>query len=160
AANRRPERHVHLIFEIAARLGTRLRSRMASGSSAEDARKDVAKSPASRRVTPGAPTFVHVSEIKAAEVESARSRPASRLRTGKSAKTSRPGGSAARIGLGGCGIDVVGIKPELVVNFALLGIAQNVVGFGDGLELFFGRFVSGIDVGMILAGKLTEGFAN
>src|SRR5215472_14529860 len=58
-ANRRPERHVHLIFEIAARLRTGVRSGRASASS-EDAREDVAKSTASRRATPATRTFVHV----------------------------------------------------------------------------------------------------
>src|SRR5215469_10844950 len=164
AANRRPERHVHLIFEIAARLRARGSSAGAARASAEDAGEDVTKSAATRGAAPAPCTFVHVSEIEAAEVESAagtaRARPGSGLRPRKSAKPSRSGGSPARVGLGGGGIDVVGIKAELVVNFALLGIAQNVVGFRDGLEFFFGRFVSGIDIGMIFTRKLTEGFAN
>ena len=129
AANRRPEGHVHLIFEIAARFGTSLSSGRASVSSAEHAREDVAKSTASCSAAPATRTFEHVSEIKAAEVESAGASPASGLSAGKSAKTSGPGWSTARVGLGGCGIDVVGIKTELVVNFALFGIAQNVIGF-------------------------------
>src|SRR5439155_14128473 len=68
--------------------------------------------------------------------------------------------ATASIGLGGCGIDVVRIKAKLVVNFALLGIAQNVVGFRERLEFFFGCFVSGIDVRVILARKLAKRLAD
>src|SRR6185295_19465237 len=55
---------------------------------------------------------------------------------------------------------VVGVKADLVVNLALLGIAQDFVGFGQRLELFLRGLVPRIDVGMILAGKLAEGLAD
>ena len=56
--------------------------------------------------------------------------------------------------------DVVGIEPDLVVHFAFLGIAQNVVRFGECFELFFGSLVSGIYIGMMLARKLAKSLAN
>ena len=49
------------------------------------------------------------------------------------------------------GIDIVRVKAELIVDLALLGIAQNVVGFGEGFELLFRDFVARIDVRMIFA---------
>ena len=52
------------------------------------------------------------------------------------------------------------INKLLIVNLAFLGIAQNVVGFGEGLELFFRGLVAGIDVGVILAGQLAKGSAD
>ena len=58
------------------------------------------------------------------------------------------------------GIDVVGVKADLVVDFALLGIAENFVRLGERLELFFGRFVPRIDVGMVLARELAKRFTN
>ena len=68
--------------------------------------------------------------------------------------------AAARIGLGCGGIDVVGVEAELIVDLALLGIAEDVVGFGDRLEFLFGRLVAGIHVGMIFARKFAEGLAD
>ena len=56
-----------------------------------------------------------------------------------------------RISFGCRGVDVVGIKTELVVNLALFGVAQDLVGFRQGLELLLGSFVAGIDVGMVFA---------
>ena len=47
----------------------------------------------------------------------------------------------------------------LVVDLALLGIAQNVVSFLDFLEAVLGGFVARIQVGMMFAGKLTIGLA-
>ncbi len=78
----------------------------------------------------------------------------------KSTVGASTGWASARVGLGSRGIDVVGIKTELVVNLPLLGIAQNVVGFREGLELFLGSFVPGIYVRMIFAGKFAERLAN
>ena len=66
----------------------------------------------------------------------------------------------ARISLCGRRINVVGVKPDLVVNFAFLGIAEDVVGFGERFELLFGCLVPGVDVGMILARQLAERLAD
>ena len=71
-------------------------------------------------------------------------------------ETTGSGGSASRIGFGGRRIDVVGIKSQLIVDLALLGIAENVVGFRDRLELFFGRLISRIYIRVIFAGQLAK----
>src|SRR5581483_3487203 len=47
--------------------------------------------------------------------------------------------------------DMVAVGPVLVVNLALFGVRQHVVGFGDLLELLFSRLVARIHIGMILA---------
>ena len=49
------------------------------------------------------------------------------------------------------GIAVLGIEAELIVHLALLGVAQNVVGFLDIFKALFRRFVARIQIGMILA---------
>ena len=67
---------------------------------------------------------------------------------------------AARGGLGGGGIDGVGVEAELVEDLALLFVGEDVVGFGDLLELFFGLFVAGVYVRVILARELAKGLAD
>ncbi len=47
--------------------------------------------------------------------------------------------------------NVVGIETVLVVDLALFRVAQNVVGFLNRLEAFFGGLVAWIQVGMVLA---------
>ena len=49
------------------------------------------------------------------------------------------------------------VRSELIVFLALLAIADDFVGFVDLLELRFGGFVAGVDVGMVLARQLAEG---
>src|SRR3989442_1000267 len=46
---------------------------------------------------------------------------------------------------------------EAIVGRALLGIAQHLVRFGDELELFFGRFVTVVAVGVALHGEPAVG---
>src|SRR5262249_17659484 len=46
------------------------------------------------------------------------------------------------------------IRSELIVFEALVGIAQDFVGFLDFFELFLGLLVVGIEIRMILAGQL------
>src|SRR6185369_12338635 len=95
------------------------------------------------------------------------------MNAARSRRTCRPGLStrvaagkisglspAARVGLGCRRIDVVRVKSQLVVNLALLGIAQDVVRFRDGLELLLGRLVPGIKVRMIFPRELAERLAN
>src|SRR5580704_19107931 len=65
---------------------------------------------------------------------------------------------APGIGLSLRRIDLVGVETELIVNLALLLVAQYIVGFGDLLELLLRLFVVGIDVGMIFARGFAEGF--
>ena len=114
------------------------------------------------RLRPAA--FEQVGEIEAAEIKicalTARALgcpPGNPPESGR-----RPSGAAARagIGIGRRGIDVVRVKPKLVVNLPLLGIAQNIVGLGERLELLLRALVAGIDVGMVLARKFAERFAN
>ncbi len=58
------------------------------------------------------------------------------------------------------GRNVVGIETVLIVNLALLGIAQDVVGFLDFLEALFSGFVAGVQIRMILARQLTVRLAD
>jgi len=48
----------------------------------------------------------------------------------------------------------------LVVNLALLGVAEDFVGFRERLEFFLADFVTGVDVGVVLAGELFESLAD
>jgi len=52
----------------------------------------------------------------------------------------------------------VRIKTELVVDFALLRVAEDLVRFGESLELLLCGLVPRIDVWMVLARKLAEAF--
>ena len=65
-----------------------------------------------------------------------------------------------RVSFGLGRVDVVRVEPELVVDLALLFVAQDVVGLGDFLELLLGLLVVGIDVGVILPREFTEGLAD
>ncbi len=80
--------------------------------------------------------------------------------SGGSARARARAAATARVGLGGGWVDVVGIKAELVVNLAFLRVAEDFVGFGESLEFFLGGLVTGIDVGMVLAGELLESLAD
>src|SRR5207248_8862124 len=79
---------------------------------------------------------------------------------GRAAKAARAKASATRVGFGRGRINVVGIKTELVVNLALLGIAKNVVGLGDFFEPLLRLLVTGIYIRMVLARQLAESLAN
>ena len=151
-----PEADVHLIFQVVARFGT---LHLLAAPAAEDVGEDVAEPACASRPASGSTrTFGEVVEVEAAEIE--------RHFLGVSARSARawaagpPNPPAATVGLG-CGrIDVVGVEAELIVNLALLGIAEDVVGFGKRLELFLGRLIAGIHIGVILARQLAEGLAD
>ena len=66
----------------------------------------------------------------------------------------------ARIGLGLRRVDLVGVEAHLVVDLALLLVAQHVVGLGDLLELLLGLLVAGVHVRVIAPRSLAEGLAN
>ena len=87
-------------------------------------------------------------------------RPASREASAKVAGAGPRLSAAARVGLGRGRIDIVGIEPELVVDLPLFGIAEDVVGLGKRLKLFFSGFVARIDVRMILACQFAERLAD
>src|SRR5205807_9968869 len=95
-----------------------------------------------------------------AEVEVRALTAGARLATRKTAETARACWAATRISLSCRWINIVRVEAELVVNLALLGIAEYVVSFGKGLKFFFGSFISGIDVRMIFARKLSERLAD
>src|SRR5215475_3204973 len=86
-----------------------------------------------------------------------RASPAGLTTRESSGEAARPA-TLAGICLGCSRINVVGVKPKLIVNLALLGIAENFVGFRKGLKLLLGGLVPGIDVRMVLAGELTKSF--
>jgi len=46
----------------------------------------------------------------------------------------------------------------LVISGSSIGVGQHFIGFPNGFKFFFGNFVARIEVGVILAGKATEGF--
>src|SRR5205823_1862052 len=122
---------------------------------AENARKNVAEA----GPTPAA-GLSSIRKIKAAKVERNALRPtAAKAAGGRTAEAACAKSAAAGVGFGRRRINVVGVKAQLVVNLALLGIAQDVVGFGDLLEFLFGFLVAGIDVRMVLARQLAEGLA-
>ena len=104
-----------------------------------------------------------VGEIESAEIEGHTLAASAGLRaSGKSAGESRSTACAAGagVGLGGRGIDVVGVEADLIVNLALLGIAEDVVRLGERLEFFLGGLVPGINVGVVLARELAKCLAN
>ena len=145
AANRRPEVDRRLILEIAARLRAArllllLRAR-------EDAAKNIFEAAPARRAR-------SLLRAGSAALESRKIEPTEIHR--------RPsaGRLLPRIRLGLRRIDLVGVKTHLVVNLALLVVAQHVVGFGDFLELLLRLLVAGIHVRMIFARSFAKGLAN
>src|SRR5712691_6019063 len=152
AADGGPEGNIDLVLEIISELGTFFGC---GTTAAEHARKDVAE--AARSLLPPA-TFEQIGEIEAAEIEV--DTLASGTPAGLSARETTESTSASRttpgIGFGCGGIDVIGIKSELVVDFPLLGLAEDIVRLGEGFELFFRYLVAGVHVRVILAGKLAE----
>src|SRR5207253_11359088 len=67
SADRRPERYVHLVFEICARLRAFLRCGAAA--SAENSGEDVAEPPRASTSSPAPGSFEQIGEIESAEVE-------------------------------------------------------------------------------------------
>src|SRR5262249_39051541 len=51
---------------------------------------------------------------------------------------------------------VLAVKAVLIVHLALLRVRENVVGFLQLLEFFFGGFVAGIQIGMVFAREFAE----
>ena len=109
-----------------------------------------------------AATLEQIGKIEAPKIEvhTLRSGACRAARKASAWKPSSRASTGASISFSRGGIDVVGIEANLIVYLALLGIAQDVIGLGDGLEPFLGRLVAGIDIRMVLAGELAEGFAD
>ena len=146
AADRRPERNVDLIFQI----GSGLRALFGcSGTvaSPEDPEEDVAEAAAASTAAALAAASGVVDEIRKIEAAEIEVNPLAAIRL---AAGEAPGksSSACRTAAGACvsfcrgGIDVVGVEANLVVNLALLGIAEDVVGFGERFELLFRSLVA------------------
>ena len=96
-----------------------------------------------------------IGKVESAEIEVAASLIALRA-AGESAESTGAGRTSAGVGFRCGGIDVVGVEADLIVDLALLGIAEDFVGLGDGLEFLFRRFVAGIDVGVVFAASLRK----
>ena len=133
AAHGVPEIDFDLIFEVRARFAFRFRNRAAA--SAKKLAEEIAETRSA-----GART---TAEIKATKIEIhsglTRALPSSRI--------------AARR-------QVVAVEAILVVHLPLLRVREDVVGFLDFLEFFFGSFIAGIQVRVILARQLAERRAN
>ena len=150
-----PEGYVDLILEIGPGFRTFLGG---CAVAAENARENVAEAAAACRLA-STSSFDHIGEVEAAEIELGA---LGTVSCGLGARAGETAGSAPGAGVGfrGGGIDVVGIEPDLVVDLALLRIAQYVVGLRQGLEFLFGCFIAGVDIGMILARKFAECLAD
>ena len=164
AANRGPERNVDLIFEIGAGLGPSSAARARLGLRRRfDPKMSRKLPPPPPLLRPRVRVVDQVRKIESAEIEgnalAAIWCSAAGEAAGKSAARTAAA-ARARVSLRGRGIDIVGVEADLIVDFAFLGIAENVVGFGKRLELLLGRLVPGIDVGMILARQLAERLAD
>src|SRR5664280_2676980 len=155
ALDRLPEADVHLVFQIVARCGM-LRRLLTSA--AEDAGEDVAESATAALAAGCARALGVVIEVESAEVERNFLSVGARSTAAASAESARA--TAARVGFRRGRVDVVGVEPNLVVDLAFLGIAEDVVGLGERLELFLRRLVARIHVGMILARQLAKRLAD
>src|SRR5438270_5089087 len=162
-ADRRPERNVHLVLEVRSRLRALFGGR--SGlAAAEDRAEDVAETAAPSSSTAAAAPACTVGQVRKIEASEIKMDALSRVlrSSGEAARKSAASRGAARacVGFRRCRIDVVGVEAYLIVNFAFLGIAENVVGFRKSFEFLLRRLVPGINVGMVLARQLAERLAD
>src|ERR1700733_5741873 len=163
AADGRPEGNVDLVFEVRPRFRSFVRRAAAP---AEHAGEDVLEASVSGRAgfPAAAGAFDKIREIEPVEIKiCARTTLAAGLSAWKpSLDTRRTSAPTARagIGIGRRRINVVGIKPDLVVNLSLFWIENDIVGLGECLEFLFGTLVAGIDVGMVFARKFAERLAD
>src|SRR5262249_6290520 len=156
AADRLPERNRYLVFEIAA--WNRSFLALASASP-KHGREDVPEASGSTPTLAGRSTG-EIGKVEASKTEGAPlprslvSRSPPRKAPKSACAETRP--TTASVCFRGRGIYVVRVKTDLIVDLALLGVAENVVGFGDLFELLFGLLITRIDVGMIFARKFAE----
>ncbi len=141
-----PEIDADRILQIAALFGFQLR-RAAAFAAAEKLRKQIAKGSAIFRLPCAAAGFAllarKIGKIEAVEIHI---RTAGTLRTAAAATRT----AALR--------HVVRIEPDLIVNRALLVIAQDVVRFLNRLEAVFGRLIAGVQIRVIFTRELPVGF--
>ena len=144
AADGGPEVDRGLVFEVGARLrAVRLLGMLRAR---EDAGEDVFEAAPAGAAGFRAAVLAGNAALEAGEVEAA--------------EVDRPAPAAGallpRVGLGRRRVDLVGVEAHLVVNLALLLVAQNVVGLGDLLELLFGALVAGFTSGWYLRACLRK----
>jgi len=103
-----------------------------------------------------------VGEVKAAKVDRDATASARLPRRAPRLAAAAAGKSIASAGRGfcRCWINLVGVVPQRIVDLALFLIAQDVIGFRNFLEFFFRLLIPGIDIGVVLARKLPEGFSD
>src|ERR1700727_1358485 len=152
AADRVPETDVDLIFKVRPVLRLVRYGCACAAASAKHAGENIAE-PA--RALP-ASSSAHIGEIKSAEIKTL----CSCVACSASKARARATAAAACVSFCRGGINVVRVKSQLIVDLALLGIAQNVIGLRDFFKLLFGLFVIGIYVRMVLSGELTERLAD
>src|SRR5579884_4318731 len=144
AANGLPEIDVQPVFEIASSLRLR-RCRPRPSATPEELAENIAEPKSFAGILrPARAARRLLLPQKFAEIESPEIRPCARA-------GARPR-SIRR--------NVIRIKPVLVVNFALLIVAQNVIRFLNFLEALFCCFIAWIQIRMVLARKLPVGLAN
>jgi len=138
AANRRPEIHRCLVFQVAARLRA---ARLLLLRPGEHAGEDVLEAAPTK---PNPPANPHP------RVALGAARPALEAGKVEAVKIHRSAATATllpRIGLGRRRIDLVRVVAHLVVNLALLLVGSDyVVSLGDLLELFLGALVAGVHI--------------
>src|SRR6266404_4997201 len=141
AANRVPEPDIDLVLKI------RPRFRMCADSSpgtasAKHAGENIAEAAATTAGALSASSAAaEIGKIKSAEIKWRALAAGTAAWRRSIAESARAKTSAPRVGLCGGRIDIVGLEAELIEYLALLGIAQNVIGFGEFFELFFSFFV-------------------
>src|SRR6185437_554847 len=161
ATHRCPEVHVHLILEVGSRLRP-ARLLFARKDAAEDVAEAAPEAAAGLRSTTArsCPTAaLEAGKIEAAEIERHLTGRRLSARAIGCAKSSRSI-SATRRGLGRRRIDIVRVEAKLVINLALLLVAEDVVGLRDLLELLLRLLVARVHVRVILARQLAEGLAD
>src|SRR5258707_3654494 len=159
----RPERDVDLVLQVRARLRPGLR-RSATAPATEDPGKDIFKATAAGAAgPPAAPRiFEHVGEAEPSAIEVSAltaGLPVSAPRKTARRESARPA-AGPRVGFCRGTICMVGVEADLGGDLALLGIAQNVVGFGQGLELLLSPFVPRVNVRMVLPRQFAERLAD
>ena len=144
--DRLPEIDVEGVFEVRTTFGH------AFGlAAAEEGREKVLESAVGVLVSPGKAAAAKISATRASpaaffEIEAAK------VKARRRATASRPTRAACA--------NIVGIEAVRVVDLALLGVVQHVIGFLDALETVFGVFVPGVQIRVILARQLAIGLTD
>src|SRR5271166_1683295 len=151
--DRLPESDVHLVLEIAARL--LLEFLLDASAAAKHRRENIFESAAtpSGSTTGRAGALGEIIEIEPPEVER-------NLLSAASSPILRGAATSAGISLRRRRINVVGVETKLIVDLALLGLAENVIRLGERLELLLRGLVARVHVGMVFARKFAERLAD